>query len=207
MRTGRGGSPNMPGMSQAARARMEPDDFLQWCLKQEGRWELIGGQPTRLMTGATRAHDLLVVNLIAGLRNRLRGGPCVPMTDDVASRMPNGNVRRPDVTVDCAKGAPGDLTSTEPSVFFEVLSPSTRSFDFIVKAEEYKQVPSLKHFVLLDPEQALVHVWSRGGAAGWTGDRLEGLSAQLDLPGLGVVLPLAELYDGVEVRPGGDEPS
>lgn len=188
-------------MSEAARPRMSPDDFLGWCLHQEGRWELVGGEPVRLMAGATKSHDRVVVNLIIGLGNRLRGGPCFPTTDDVATRVVGGNIRRPEVTIDCGRGGGTDLESTEPAVFFEVLSPSTQSY-FIVKAEEYKQLPTLKHFVLIDPRRPRVNVWSRDSAGRWTGDEVRELSAALALSGVGVSFPLAEIYDGVELEGG-----
>lgn len=180
---------------------MTADEFLNWCLNQDGRWELVGGEPVQLMAGATKNHDRVVVNLIIGLGARLRGGPCFPTTDDVAARMVGGNIRRPDVTVDCARGAGGDLESTEPTVFFEVLSPSTQSYDFIVKAEEYKQLSTLKHFVLIDPRRPRVNVWSRSEAGMWVGDEVRDLQAALPLLGIGVNLPLSEIYDGLELEP------
>lgn len=188
-------------MSEAARPRMSPDEFLQWCLHQEGKWELVGGEPVQLMAGATKNHDRVVVNLIGELRTRLRGGSCFPTTDDVAARMVAGNIRRPDVTIDCARGAGSDLASTEPAVFFEVLSPSTQSYDFIVKAEEYKQVATLKHFALVDPRRSRVSVWSRGPDGFWTGEAVTDLHAELNLPGVGVSLPLSEIYDGIDLEP------
>jgi len=186
-------------MSEATRLRMTPDEFLRWCLDQDGRWELVGGEPVQMMAGATKNHDRVTVNLIIALGSRLRGGPCFPTTDDVAARMPGGNIRRPDVTVDCGRGRGDDLQSTEPAVFFEVLSPSTRSFDFIVKAEEYKALPSLRHFALIDPERPWVRLWSRGEDGAWRGDELRSLDAVLDLPGVDVNLPLREIYDGLDV--------
>jgi len=50
-------------MSDAAPKLMTADEFLVWCLdREDGRWELIGGVPVRMMTGATQRHDRIVVN-------------------------------------------------------------------------------------------------------------------------------------------------
>lgn len=57
--------------------------------------------PVRAMTGASRRHDRIVVNAIARLRQSLKGKPCEPATADIAIAVPNGNVRRSDVSVDC----------------------------------------------------------------------------------------------------------
>lgn len=182
----------------AARKLMTADEFLTWCLDQEGKWELVDGIALQMMAGATESHDRIVVNLIATLRDRLRGGPCRPKTADQAARIPKGNIRRPDVTIDCGSPAPQSLESTAPAVFFEVLSPSTRAFDQIKKPEEYKTVPTLKHFVLLDPDRARAWVWTREGEV-WANADIEGPGAEIALAGVGVTLSLGEIYDGVEL--------
>lgn len=188
-------------MSQAALARMDADTFLEWCLDQNGKFELVDGQPVEMMAGATRRHDRIVVNLIRHLGNRLSGSACVPQTDDVAARMVSGNIRRPDVTIDCGQGRNTDLTSTEPRVFFEVLSPSTQSFDFITKSEEYKQVGTLRHFALIHPDRPVVRYWNRGVEGGWTGGLVEGLDGELMLAGIGTTLLMSEIYEGVTFNP------
>lgn len=173
--------------------RMTADEFLVWCLDQEGRWELIGGEPVQMMTGATQVHDRVVANLIATSRNRLRGGSCRANTADVAARMVNGNVRRPDVS-------PRDdrsLSSSGPVVFFEALSRSTRAFDLLKKPEDYKRVPTLRHIVLIDPEEPRVWLWSRASEQHpWADQDVVGLEAVVELPA-GVGLPIAEIYEDV----------
>lgn len=185
----------------AARKLMSADEFLTWCLDQDGKWELVGGEPILMMTGASETHDLVVVNLLSWLRTALRGGPCRPTTDDVAARMIGGNVRRPDVTIACGPPDPTSLESKEPRAFFEVLSPSTRSFDLLKKPEEYKRLPSLRHIVLVDPARPRVWLWSRSDEnAPWTDTDVEGLEATVALSALDLSLPMAEIYDGVPLE-------
>ena len=179
------------------RRLMTPDEFLDWCQEQEERFELVNGQP-RMMTGATRRHDRLVVNIIAHLHQALRGKPCQPNTADIATRIPAGNVRRPDVTVDCGTSPDDSLEAEAPTAVFEVLSPSTQGIDLIRKAEEYKTIPSLRHMVLFEPETALVAVWSRGDQAEpWEMEEHTSLGATALLAALEVSLPLATIYEGV----------
>lgn len=184
----------------AVESVMTADDFLVWCLDQEGKWELVDGVPMQMMTGATRRHDRIVVNLLRLLGERLDGSDCEPTTDDVAARMVGGNVRRPDVTVDCGPADDDSLESAAPAVFFEVLSPSTQRTDFIRKPEEYKHLPTLRHFVLLDPKSARAWVWSRTETGGWSDDHVTGLEKALSLPGISVELPMARIYDRVQLE-------
>ncbi|WP_396594238.1 Uma2 family endonuclease [Brevundimonas sp. R86498] len=181
----------------AALKLMTPDAFLDWCQYQEDRWELVDGMP-RMMTGATRRHDRIVVNLIIDLGNKLRGKPCQPNTADVAARMLHGNVRRPDVTVDCASVPDKSLSSTAPTVFFEVLSPSTRTIDLLRKAEEFKQTPTLRHIVIIEPDRPQVLLWSRSDEADpWVDRDIEGVDGIVPLTAIDVTLPMTAIYEGV----------
>ena len=186
-------------MSEAVRA-MTAEAFLDWCLGQEGRWELVDGVPVA-MAGARRGHDLVVVNALTSLRPALRGGPCQPFTGDFAVRIPNGNIRRPDVGVDCGPVDLNSLTATDPRLVIEVLSPSTRTFDAIGKLREYQRVPGLRHIILVDPDEPRVWHWRRPENGPWTDLLLEGLDAVIDLPDLGATLALRDLYEGLTFRP------
>lgn len=182
----------------AALKLMTPDDFLDWCQYQEDRWELVNGMPIRMMTGTTQRHDEVVVNLIAELRDRLKGRPCRPRTADVAARMEQGNIRRPDVTVDCGPTVPKALASGAPTVVFEVLSPSTRTTDLLKKTAEYKAVPTLRHIALIEPDVARAWLWSRAEESlSWAEQEIEGLEATMPLTAIAVDLPMAAIYDGI----------
>lgn len=180
---------------------MSADEFLTWCLDQEGRWELVRGAPVRAMVGATRRHDTIVVRLIVALDRRLRGGPCSPQTADQALRTGEDSIRRPDVTVDCGETAANALECSKPTIVFEVLSPSTRKTDRFRKLEEYKTVASLKHIALIDPDKPIVLLFSRAADGAWGHEELQGLDTVLPLTAIGAELPLAEIYDGLSFEP------
>ncbi len=186
-------------MSEAVRL-MGANEFLEWCTFQEGRYELVSGVPVA-MAGAKQAHDLIVVNAVALLRPALRGRPCRPFTADFAVRIPAGNVRRPDVGVDCGPFEPERLDASDPRLVIEVLSPSTRTFDMIGKLRDYQSVPALSHIILIDPEEPRVQHWSRDAGGVWSGSAAEGLEAVIDLPDLGIRLALSDLYEGLTFRP------
>jgi Uma2 family endonuclease len=198
-------------MSEGAIRRMTADEFLEWDLTAPGgRHELVDGVPVpqhgwqggapKAMTGASQRHDLIVVNALADLRVKLRGGPCRPLTADVAVRMPNGQVRRPDVGVHCGELDEGAVFVTDPRLVVEVLSPSTRAFDRMRKLEEYKTVPSLAYILLIDPDAPEAMLWSREDTGAWTHVVTDGLETTLHLPELGVSLRLADLYEGITFR-------
>ena len=191
----------------AAPKLMDGDEFLKWCLTQETKWELVVGvpvpkdliDPATGMTGKTRREDSIQVNLIAALHYRLHGGQLCVRTGRVGLKTGVRSVRRPDVFIDRRSASGDDLHAAEPTVVFEMLSPTTRQTDLLRKAEEYKGVETLKHIVMVEPDVAVVLHYARGEDGTWQEIPLEGRDAVIDLGGIGEMLPLSEVYEGVEL--------
>ena len=185
-------------MEDAAPTRMSVEVFLDWQTRQGELYELVDGRPVpRGMTGATQRHDRVVTNAIVTLASRLRGGPCWPMTADIAIRTRARSLRRPDVTVQCIPLDPNAAVASEPVLVLEVLSPSTERIDTIVKLDEYKALASLRHILIAEPDTPHVLLYSRGEDGRWTGLDHIGPDTELDLPAIGCTIPIAELYEGV----------
>lgn len=187
-------------MAEPQLRRMTPDEFLAWQEKQDKLYELVDGLPVlplKMMTGATQTHDRVAVNIIATLHRKLRGGPCRPTTDDLAVRIPAGNVRRPDITVECGEAGRREMTVRDPRVVVEVLSPSTRTFDRFRKLVECQSIESVQHILLVDTEAPRIDVVTRGAAAGWSTSQYEGLDAIIELPAIDANLKLADVFEGV----------
>jgi Uma2 family endonuclease len=187
-------------VSQQAVTQMSAEEFLEWGLHQELRYELVDGVPVA-MAGAKQRHDRIVASVLGMLYNLLRGHKCRQFTADLAVRIPVGNIRRPDAGIDC--GLPDDdaTTAIAPILVLEVLSPSTRDFDMFGKLEEYKTVPTLAHIVIVDPDTPQVFHWSRLQNESWRHELLEGLDAAIQIPEIEGTLDLASLYEGLTFRP------
>jgi Uma2 family endonuclease len=176
---------------------MTPEEFFRWILDQEARHELVDGVPV-MMAGADRRHDRIAVNMIRLLGDRLQGGRCQSFTSDTAIRIPAGNIRYPDLGVDCGAFDDSSLAANEPLLVVEILSPSTQAFDRTEKLEEYKTVPALSYILLVDPTAPQLRLYSRDGEAGWQTRGMAGLDAEIEFPRLAVTLPLREVYAGLD---------
>lgn len=187
-------------MSQHATLPMLADEFLEWDLEQpDCRHELVDGVPVAV-TGARQRHDQVVVNAVVTMGQQLRGGPCRVFSADVAVRIPHGNVRRPDLGVHCGPFDDAATYAAAPRLIVEVLSASTRAFDQLRKLEEDKTIDSLDYILLVDPEVAEVILWSRDAARAWQHRIIEGLDAVVEMPALGVVVALADPYEGLTLK-------
>ncbi|MBI1251068.1 MAG: Uma2 family endonuclease [Alphaproteobacteria bacterium] len=179
------------------RRLMSAEEFLDWRQDKPGRWELVNGAPIQMMAGAQQKHDDIVVNLIQALGPKLKGGPCRVRTADIAVETAR-NIRQPDVTIDCGPRDRNALISRAPTVVFEVLSPSTRTFDQLRKVDEYKAVGTMRAVVLIDPDRPRVLLWSRASEDdAWTDVELIGLDAVLGLDAVKASLPLSDIYEDV----------
>ncbi|MGX7705056.1 Uma2 family endonuclease [Methylobacterium sp. Gmos1] len=188
-------------MSEPAPRRWSVQEFFAWQERQDERYELVGGVPVCMMAGARNVHDDIVVNLVAEFRTRLRGTPCRPFTGDGSVETLPGQIRRPDLGVDCGTRDPNGLVAAEPRLIVEVLSPSTRDFDAFDKLEEYKSVGSLAVILLVEPNAPEIALWRRDADGAWHRRLVAGLDQTIDLPELGTSVALADIYDGVVFPP------
>ena len=195
-------------MADPAERTMSVEEFFEWCETQEDRYELIDGRPVLkdpippderqpgMMAGAKRRHDRVVVNAIEALGPQLRGGPCSTFTGDIGVRTKIEQVRRPDVGVECGDGDMDGHDAVDPRLVVEVLSPSTKRFDYVGKLIEYQRIPTLLYILLVNP-RAVVVTFAERSEDGWTSRDIENLDAVIDLPGIGAKLAVADLYANV----------
>ena len=109
-------------MSRRAVTRMSAEEFLEWGLHQELRYELVDGVPVA-MAGAKQRNDRIVGSALGMLYNLLRGHKCRHFAADLAVRIPMGNIRRPDAGIDCGPPDDNATTAIAPVFVMEVPSP------------------------------------------------------------------------------------
>ena len=171
----------------------DSDAFLRWNLGREGKRELVKGKIIEMMTGATRAHILLVRRLARFLEDHLDGSRYDVLPTDLGVKTPQG-VRYPDIVVDPTGGGSGDLAATNPILIAEVLSRYSRRIDLIDKAAEYAGLASLKAYIVISQHEPRIWLWTRQGDT-WAGPSIvEGVKAVISIPSLALAIPLRELY-------------
>ena len=114
-------------------------------------------------------------------------------------------VRHPDVLVTCTKAAGDAYLVPEVVVVFEVLSPTSGRTDRIAKLREYRTVPSIRRYVILEHAGIGLIVLARANAdQNWIATA-QTADDVLRLPELGAEIPVAELYEGVDLAAAPDE--
>jgi Uma2 family endonuclease len=179
--------------------RFTPAEYLTIERQSPFKSELVDGQ-MYAMTGATREHNLIAVNVAGELRARLKGRPCETYASDMRVRfVADDDYYYPDVKVVCGQPSFEDNvldTLLNPTLIVEVLSESTAQYDRTTKRAVYTRIASLQVYVLIAQDQPRVEVFRRAGST-WVGTVVEDIDATVELAEIGCVLPMAEVYDRV----------
>lgn len=102
----------------------------------------------------------------------------------------------PDVVVTCSPIDHSTPVIALPVIIVEVISPSSELNDTGLRWLAYRNVPSLKHYLVLSQDQRLVHVHSRAGDI-WRERFLSAGVLELDEPPVG--LEIDALYAATDL--------
>ena len=176
-----------------------PAEYLQLERAAETKSEYLYGQ-ILAMSGASRAHNLITVNISGELRQQLRGRPCEVYAADMRVRVDRtGLYTYPDIALAC-----GDIrfedshidTLLNPVVLVEVLSPSTESYDRGEKFEHYKRLDSLQEYILIAQDKVRVERYVRQGDQ-WVLSELSALDDVLHIDAIDCSVRLSDVYERV----------
>lgn len=175
-----------------------PEAYLAWESEQNERHEYVNGE-VFLMTGTTTAHNVICLNIASSLRDGLRGKPCRVYMADVKLRVDAANCFfYPDLMVTCsANDRQQSQVQSEPTVVIEVLSDSTAGYDQDTKFEAYRQLASLREYVLVAQDGARVMVYRRGEGVEWILHPY-GAGEVVSLPSLELAIPVDSIYEDVD---------
>lgn len=157
------------------------------------------------MSGGAPRHSRLCLKIGARLEMGLQSSSCETYESNLKIMIPTTRqAKYADVTVVCGPLVRDDedpLAVTNPTVLFEVLSPSTERYDRGDKFAAYQQITSLKHYVLVTTGWSRIELYTRIGDDSWT-LRIHGAGDVLDIPAIGVSIPLDALYAGLPEESG-----
>lgn len=174
-------------------------EYLQLERSSDVRHEYYHGE-VFAMAGAGLVHNIIFSNVFTGIGVQLKGSGCRPFGSDMRIHIPQNSLfTYPDISVFCNHIKPSSFdadTATGPSVIFEILSPSTKSYDKGPKYKLYQAIPELLHYVMIDSEAISVTVCSRGGNHSWSMVHFNHPLQAAFISSLQLSLPLKEIYEG-----------
>ena len=151
------------------------------------------------MSGAGNRHNIISINIIASLFNSLKGKSCQPFGSDMRIHIPQNTLfTYTDISIICGDIVNADEdenTAINPTVIFEILSPSPRNYDRGMKFMLYRAIPTLKEYILVEAETVHVEQFAINKEGLWQLKEFSSQEDQLTLESLDVMLLLKDVYE------------
>jgi Uma2 family endonuclease len=184
-------------MSVQTQQRFTPEEYLARERQAQYKSEYFNGE-IFAMSGASREHNLISMNIGAALHFQLRQRPCEVYAGDMRVKVSlTGLYTYPDVVVVCEEPQFEDAevdTLLNPTLVVEVLSPSTEDYDRGRKFEHYRTLASLQEYVLVAQDKRHVAHYVRQANNTWVFSDTTGSDAQILLPSINCALSMGEIY-------------
>lgn len=184
-------------MSAQLQRLLSPEEYLAIERDTTAKHEFYRGEMFA-MGGASREHNLITGNVAASIHQQIAGRPCESYQNDMRVKVAStGLYTYPDVVVTCEKPRFEDDkfdTLLNPQLIAEVLSDSTEKYDRGKKFEHYRQIESLREYLLISQDRPHVELFTRDAGGQWTLSEATGLNAAIELPAIGSRLALADVY-------------
>ncbi|QQS46119.1 MAG: Uma2 family endonuclease [Acidobacteriota bacterium] len=203
--------------TESSHSNITVEDYLSLERKSEERHEYLDGV-IFAMAGESPEYGTICTNLVAEIRNQLKGSRCQAWSKDFKVRSgPTPDQKRrtkglysfPDLVVFCGEPEFHDEhrdVLTNPAVVIEVLSPATEAFDRGEKFLRYQNWnPTLTDYVLVSQSMPVIEHFSRRSDGGWSYHVYQDLSDSLTIQPINCTLSLAEVFDRIEFQPESSE--
>ncbi|MCP4350842.1 MAG: Uma2 family endonuclease [Desulfobacterales bacterium] len=189
-------------MLQVEKKFISPEEYFMMEESAEYKSEYYHGEIFG-MSGASVNHNLITSNVIISLGNSLQNSSCLIFPSDIKVQMDKDrHYAYPDVSVVC-----GDIEYVEnrndiivnPVVIFEILSKSTKDYDRGSKFTAYRNITSLKDYILIDQYSIFVEHYFKQGENEWGLKVFKNISEQINIRSIGAELFLTSVYKNIAV--------
>ena len=188
-------------VSTQPKVRITPEEYLVLERKAEIKSEYLDGEMFA-MSGVSREHSTIVINIASELRTQFMGRPCEVHGPDMRVRVsPTGLYTYPDVLAVCGEPEFEDAyrdTLINPQLIIEVLSRSTESYDRGKKFAHYRGIPLLREYILVSQTECRVEKFARQDEGNWLYAESVNPESSIELTSVACRLFLSRVYDKVD---------
>ncbi len=187
-------------MPVAVRKYYSEEDFLILERMSKTKNEYYRGEIFS-MSGASFQHNQIASALLGDIVPHLKGSACNIFGSDLRVYTQfKSFYTYPDAVIICGDPSFVDYefdTIINPSVLFEILSLSTEEYDRTIKFEFYKNIPSLKQYVLIDSQKMLIEVFTKQADHSWLSVKKTNPEDEWALDSINYISKVKQVYEGV----------
>lgn len=181
--------------------KLTPEEYLAWESTATEKHEYYRGE-VFAMAGASMRHNVIAKNLMIGIGVRLRGKQCQPYGSDLRIHIPENTLfTYPDISIICRDivEEENDDYAIAPTVIIEILSSSTKSYDRGEKFRLYRDILTLKAYILIDSESIAIEAFRINASGHWELEEYKSVNAVLTIPVVDLAIPLQDIYEGTKL--------
>jgi Uma2 family endonuclease len=178
------------------RSHVSESEYLAAEERAATRSEYIAGE-VFAMAGGSERHNRISGNIFFHLRAASRGHRCRAFMAGMKLRVAAQRAfYYPDAMLVCDDTDDHPQYKERPCFIAEVLSPGTANIDAREKWLHYRDLPSLRYYLMVDSERAGARLLSRADEGRWLEQQLDaGEVARSECGGLAIGLSLEDLYE------------
>ncbi len=155
------------------------------------------------MSGAKVPHNTIATNFLGTLFNKLKGKKCKPYNSDQRIHIPSNTLfTYPDISIICGEIITlknDDYNVLNPTVIIEVLSKSTKNYDRGEKFKLYRDIATLKEYLLVDSESIHIEIFRLNENGHWELEEYKSLNDAATIAAIDESVVLSEFYEGVHI--------
>ena len=155
------------------------------------------------MSGAKVPHNIITGNMLSALAQPLKGKSCRPFGSDLRIHVEkNTFFTYPDISIICGEVLTlnnDEWNALNPTVIIEVLSPSTKNYDRGEKFKLYRDIPTLKEYILVDSESMNIEVFRLNAGNHWELEEYNQTAESFQIQIINESLLLSEIYEGTKL--------
>ncbi len=188
-------------IAEYANQKISIEEYLAFERDAQQKHEYYKGE-VFAMSGAGLRHNIIFSNLFIASGNLLKGKPCFPFGSDMRLHIPENTLfTYPDISIYCRELNDDleDDNAINPTVLIEILSPSTRDYDRGGKFKLYREIPTLKEYVLVDTDSILVEVFRINQSGHWELEEYKSKDTVLPFTSLSISIALKDIYQGTKL--------
>lgn len=156
------------------------------------------------MSGAKVPHNIVTKNLSGILFGKLKGKKCQPYGSDQRIHIQSNTLfTYPDISIICGEIITlnnDDYNVLNPAVIIEVLSKSTKNYDRGEKFKLYRDIPTLKEYILVDSETIHIEVFRLNENNHWELEEYNSVENFLFIKAIDEKIAISEIYEGVNIE-------
>ncbi len=192
-------------MSAQPKRRYTLEEYLELDKNSDERLEYWDGEIFS-MSGVSDEHDQIESNLHLQLRLRLDGRKCRAFLANMRIKVPSlPPYRYGDQSALCGKPVfekiDGVDVLTNPALIIEVLSPSTKDYDRVVKFTHYKSIPSFCEYLLVAQDRLHITQFIKRDDGEWVHREYNDLNDVVKLASVNCEISVSEVYQNVDFKP------